>query len=307
MGTPVKLVNKPPLPAAARGPSFDPSRYATQESVDCLTKKVDQMMEMMGELLSLHKAAPPSLPPPSSLPSITPAVDMVRAVYESCTLAMSDKAEYEEKESRAVVIGMTEKSDLAQGLISDQKLVADLVKYCDSEKVQKAFSDQLIKHKRHPTDRPPGKRPLKIECPSKEIRDLLLSGIRGKTGRPTPFTGTLAFIRKDLTPTQLKMERDARDEARQRNVEAGQIVCGVRDFSLYHYRTPRPFPSTYGRARDTNTNPSADLVRSGSAPPSSGSVSTDATVLSSASGASAISDATTVHPPSNHINTNRRR
>lgn len=268
---------KPPLPAAARGTT---TRYASQESVDALSVKVDKMSKILSKILStLESHSSPPLPSPVSVSSLAPSLDVARTVYEACSRVLSDKVEYEDKEKRAVVIGQKEGSDPSDTLAADEKLVAHLVEYSDSQEVKDAWRDQKISHHRHPADRAPGSRPIKIACPSKEIRDQLLSGIRQKRGRPVPFVGTNAFIRKDLTPTQLAMEREARMEAEQKNLNAGQIVCGIRDFTVINYSTPRPLPKDYGTPRPREAHPdknkSAAETRSGHTPtaPLSSSIS----------------------------------
>ncbi|GMR57198.1 hypothetical protein PMAYCL1PPCAC_27393, partial [Pristionchus mayeri] len=243
---------KAPLPAAAKPNSV---RVASQESVDALSCKVDAVMAMLSDVRALLQTLSLANPPPAPT-SLAPTLDVARVVYESCSRVISDRAEYEDKETRAVVIG--HKENLKEGAAADEKLIADLVQYSGSDAVKKAWDEKKISHHRHPPDRPPGTRPLKISCPDKTTRDALLSGIRGKPGRPSPFKDSLAFIRKDLTPTQLSLEKEARAEAMRRNLEARMIVCGVRDFTLINYRTPRPLPPRYGLSRTSKTS-SADL------------------------------------------------
>lgn len=262
-GTP----NKPPLPAAARV-----SRPASQESVDLLTKKVDDLAVMMSRVLAIVVNLSTVPPTPSilspSLPSLDTLTEMTRQVsrevYNACTKAASDKADYVEKESRAVVIGTVECEDRTEGLKRDEKLVEDLVAYCGSEDVKKSLSEGKMSFTRHPADRPPGSRPLKIKFESKALRDSFLSGIRSKPGRPPPLVAPSSFVRQDLTPTQLQLERDARKEAVKRNLEANQIVWGVRDYSLISYRTSRPLPPHYGSPRASRShNPAADISSPG--------------------------------------------
>ncbi|KAG5640582.1 hypothetical protein DXG03_008009, partial [Asterophora parasitica] len=215
-------------------------------------------------------------------------------VYESCSKAMSDKQDYGDKDKRAVIVGSIEKKDPKEGLAEDQKMVEALVNYSDDADVKKAFHDGLITYHRHPKDRAPGKRPLKIELPSKSLRDSLLSGIRSKPGRTPLPSGS--FIRRDLTPLQLQMERSAREDAISKNLVAGQLAYGVRDYSIHLYRTPRPLPPNYGQHR--------------TAPPLSSAADVSSSVASTPASASST---LSMPPPSqsqsgalvNHVTTRR--
>ncbi|KAG5640290.1 hypothetical protein DXG03_009494 [Asterophora parasitica] len=286
---------KAALPAAAR--------LATQESVDELTKKVDTLMEMMTEWIKSAPPPPSSLPPPISIESLAPILEVVtRQAYEGCSKALSDKQDFESKEKRAVVIGSVEKTDPVEALASDQELVQALIAHSDDPDVIQAWDDGTISFHRHPKDKKPGKRPLKIEFPSKSLRDSLLSSIRSKPGRPLPAP---AFVRMDLTPHQLLLERAAREDVMARNLLAGKIVYGLRDFSIINYRTPRDLPPNYGKPRAPLSIKSADGTHSGLASRlSSSTPHSDAPLLSDAD-ARSTPDPTPVPPPSN-VTTRRR-
>ncbi|GMT21187.1 hypothetical protein PFISCL1PPCAC_12484, partial [Pristionchus fissidentatus] len=116
-------------------------------------------------------------------------------------------------------------------------------------------------------------RPLKIEFRADSINDSFLTGVRSKVGRPTPLVKH-SFVRMDLTPTQLKMEREARIEVRRRNLLEGKLKYGVRDYFIIEYRNPRPLPPNYGiRAPNArNVNPSADTLTADLAASSSSSL-----------------------------------
>ncbi|GMT02099.1 hypothetical protein PENTCL1PPCAC_24273, partial [Pristionchus entomophagus] len=252
--------NKAPLPPEARG--FP--RYASQESVDNLTTKMEAIEVMLAKILSIVDSPSPSLPSPIT-PSLAPMIDLVsRQVYEAYTKAASDVSEYASKEKRAVIIGSVEKMDPSERVASDQKMVETLIDYCGDPVVKKALDEGLITHHRHPKERPPGSRPLKIEFPNKSIRDALLSGIRSKPGR-TPLPSR-SFVRRDLTPHQLELERSARDEVIDKNPVAGKLAFGVRDYSIISYRTPSDLLPNYGQFRKNRYAPpknnSADRIHS---------------------------------------------
>lgn len=142
-----------------------------------------------------------------------------------------------------VVIGSKECENPAESVANDEKLVESLVEYSGDPLVKKAWEDGLIRHHRHPKESKPNRRPLKIELPSKTLRDSLLNGIRGKPGRPSPLPAP-SFIRRDLTPHQLQLEREAREEVRKKNVEAGSLSFGLRDYSVITYSRPVLSPKT---------------------------------------------------------------
>ncbi|KAF8359731.1 hypothetical protein PRIPAC_85705 [Pristionchus pacificus] len=264
---------KSALPPEARAPV----RYASQESVDALSGKVDKMMRILTKIVTILET--PSPTPPPSLPALSPVVNMAREVYEACTKAVMDKNEYADKETRAVVIGSTESKVPAESLKKDEELVASLIDYSESEAAKKALADGKVTHHRHPIDRPAHKRPLKIKFESKDIRDSFLKGIRSKKGRPPPLVSPSSFVRIDLTPTQLALEREARQEAVKKNLEAGHLLYGVRDFSLITYKHPRALPPNYGTPRESRYLSAADIPSTDAS--SSGAPSTTASTASS--------------------------
>uniref|UniRef100_A0A8R1UYP9 Uncharacterized protein n=1 Tax=Pristionchus pacificus TaxID=54126 RepID=A0A8R1UYP9_PRIPA len=285
--TPLKI----PLPAAARGGTG--VRYASQESVDLLSTKVDKMMSKGRAPYALvaYSIHHPSL--------YIPLASTTRHVYEACMKAIDEKAEYAEKEKRAVIIA--EESTPTETLKKDEKLVADLIKYTESDVVQKAFTDGKISHHRHPSDRAGKRRPIKIAFQSKELRDTFLNGIRLKKGHPPPLISPSSYVRKDLTPHQLMLEREAKNEALTKNLSAGKIIFGVRDYTVISYRTPRPLPQDYGKTHEARTQTrAADQSSAGSL---------SSTPLSSVSDAhSAAPSSSTRAPPSvSHVTTRTKR
>ncbi|GMT28895.1 hypothetical protein PFISCL1PPCAC_20192, partial [Pristionchus fissidentatus] len=176
-----------------------------------------------------------------------------REMYETFSKVISDKAVYKDKARRSVVIGLPEVKNPSKGLAADEKTVKDLITYSGCPEAVKAFNNNEVTHHRHPRDRSPDHRPLKIEFRADSINDSFLS---------------------DLTPTQLKMEREARIEVRRRNLAAGKLQFGVRDYYIIEYRNPRPLPANYGnRAPNArNKNKSADSLTADLAASSSSSL-----------------------------------
>ncbi|KAF8359743.1 hypothetical protein PRIPAC_94738 [Pristionchus pacificus] len=290
---------KTPLPTAARGGTG--VRYASQESVDLLSTKVDKMMSKLEDVLNMLSSLTPSITPPSISHVANPLASTTRHVYEACMKAIDEKAEYAEKEKRAVIIGSAEESTPTETLKKDEKLVADLIKYTESDVVQKAFTDGKISHHRHPSDRAGKRRPIKISFQSKELRDTFLNGIRLKKGHPPPLISPSSYVRKDLTPHQLMLEREAKSEALTKNLSAGKIIFGVRDYTVISYRTHRPLPHDYGKTHEARTQTrAADQSSTGSL---------SSTPLSSVSDAhSAAPSSSTRAPPSvSHVTTRTKR
>ncbi|KAF8355663.1 hypothetical protein PRIPAC_97286 [Pristionchus pacificus] len=286
---------KTPLPTAARGGTG--VRYASQESVDLLSTKVDKMMSKLEDVLNMLSSLTPSITPPSISHVANPLASTTRHVYEACMKAIDEKAEYAEKEKRAVIIGSAEESTPTETLKKDEKLVADLIKYTESDVVQKAFTDgksativiHLIVLGRD------------ISFQSKELRDTFLNGIRLKKGHPPPLISPSSYVRIDLTPHQLMLEREAKSEALTKNLSAGKILFGVRDYTVISYRTPRPLPHDYGKTHEARTQTrAADQSSTGSL---------SSTPLSSVYDAhSAAPSSSTRAPPSvSHVTTRTKR
>ncbi|GMT31320.1 hypothetical protein PFISCL1PPCAC_22617, partial [Pristionchus fissidentatus] len=238
-------------------------RPLRDSSVDQLAAELSECKTLLTQLIDLVKNPPPSAVPPSTLNA---GADVARQMYESCARAMTDKVEYEDKETRAVIIGLPELKDPTAGEESDQKIVEALVAYSGSEIAMKALKEGKITFKRHPENAERNRRPLKVDAHESIIRNSLLKGIRSKTGRPPPLASasptTVAFIRMDLTPHQLKLEREAGIEVMKRNLAAGRLIYGVRDYSIITYRNPRPLPPNYGNRTRPTENKSADEITS---------------------------------------------
>ncbi|KAG5640218.1 hypothetical protein DXG03_000527, partial [Asterophora parasitica] len=131
-------------------------------------------------------------------------------------------------------------------LASDEQAVKDLCAEINDDVINQALAGGHIRHKRHPEikgDRQ--KRPLKLQFDAQKTRDHFLSLIR--TSRPPTVTksgGT--FIRRDLCPFELELEKQARIDAWTNNVKIGSLAYGVRDEKLIKFNgVPRALPSGY--------------------------------------------------------------
>uniref|UniRef100_A0A8R1UY59 Endo/exonuclease/phosphatase domain-containing protein n=1 Tax=Pristionchus pacificus TaxID=54126 RepID=A0A8R1UY59_PRIPA len=245
-----------------------------------LSTKVDKMMSKLEDVLNMLSSLTPSITPPSISHVANPLASTTRHVYEACMKAIDEKAEYAEKEKRAVIIGSAEESTPTETLKKDEKLVADLIKYTESDVVQKAFTDGKISHHRHPSDRAGKRRPIKISFQSKELRDTFL-------------------IQGSSPSSQLSLPLPI--EALTKNLSAGKIIFGVRDYTVISYRTPCPLPHDYGNTHEARTQTrAADQSSTGSL---------SSTPLSSVSDAhSAAPSSSTRAPPSvSHVTTRTKR
>ncbi|KAG5639823.1 hypothetical protein DXG03_003068 [Asterophora parasitica] len=263
-----------PSPTPSSMPTIDQAItiiLSLSMSVASLVTKVDSLVESvktLTEVITAFQSSPPhkdtsSFPSPLSS-SLDPHV-LARSAYEAAASALRDAKMIEDKGSRAVIIGLKEESNPLETSKHDEAIVKAMCDWSDDAMVKTSFKNGEVTHHRHPPTAPPNQRPLKIQFPNKDIRDRYLIGIRRKGGRPPPLKNSpRAYVRRDLTPTELKIERERKEEARQLNIRAGKIVCGLRDIELIYYRNPRSLPSGYGTPRaKTTVTPSSDLSFSG--------------------------------------------
>lgn len=193
----------------------------------------------------------PSSQPPSPLPSIDLLANSI--ARQICI----SRDVIEEKEKRAVVVGIEENANPEETMKNDEELLKKLVQFVDDEALTKAYQEGRIKHHRFPKEKPPKRRILKIELPDSKLRDTLLAGVKRK-GRPPPFDGHHgSYIRRDLMKTELIEERRVKEEAKRRNLQEGALRWGVRDLSLHEFRYPyRALPQGYSNRQP----PPAPLV-----------------------------------------------
>ncbi|GMS77925.1 hypothetical protein PENTCL1PPCAC_100, partial [Pristionchus entomophagus] len=118
-------------------------------------------------------------------------------------------------------------------------------KELNDDVISQALADGEIRHHRYPEIRDRMKHPLKIKFAIQKTRDHFLFLVR--TSPPhtvTKFGG--AFIRRDLCPFELEMERQARIDAWTNNVKIGALAYGVRDEKLIKFTgIIRPLPDGY--------------------------------------------------------------
>ncbi|GMR45361.1 hypothetical protein PMAYCL1PPCAC_15556, partial [Pristionchus mayeri] len=206
---------------------------ASQESVDRLTELVLSLHTKLDKYgASLGSVVSPSLSLPSS--SLSPVVR-----------AIADSEKIKDKSQRAVLVGSAEKATPLETAKHDESVLKDIVAATKGKGLQEAYDAGQIKFKRFPENKEPSRRIIKYSLPSSDLRDRLLHGLR-TVGKPACFEPSM-YVRRDLMPTELEQEKNARDEARRRNLEANCLKWGVRDCSLIQFRGPnyRPLPTNY--------------------------------------------------------------
>ncbi|KAF8386016.1 hypothetical protein PRIPAC_75158, partial [Pristionchus pacificus] len=148
--------------------------------------------------------------------------------YAAVKLALNDASMYADKAKRAVWVGRPEESTPELTTASDQKAIEQLC----------ADHPQVKGDRR--------KRILKIAFTDEKTRDdHFLSLIR--SNRPSTVTRTPGnFVRRDLCPYELQLERKARMDAFTMNCKIGGLAYGVRDEKLIKFNgIPRPLPDGY--------------------------------------------------------------
>ncbi|GMR39244.1 hypothetical protein PMAYCL1PPCAC_09439, partial [Pristionchus mayeri] len=161
--------------------------------------------------------------------------------YASVVRALADSDKIRSKSQRAVLVGSTEKSTPQETAAHDESTLKNIINVTNDSELKEAYDKGQITHHRFPENKPP------------VLRDRLLTGIRS-VARPSFFEPSM-FVRRDLMPSELEQERNARDEARKRNIEANCLKWGVRDCELIQFRGPnfRPLPSHYRNTQDKKT------------------------------------------------------
>ncbi|KAF8367720.1 hypothetical protein PRIPAC_85549 [Pristionchus pacificus] len=166
--------------------------------------------------------------------------------YSAVKMAINDAAAYSEKAKRAVWVGRPEESTPELTLASDQKAIEELCAELNDGSLSQALTDGKIRYHRHPevkADRK--KRILKIVFTDFKTRDQFLSLIRSK--RPSTVSRVPGnFVRRDLCPYELQLERKARVDAYALNCKIGGLAYGIRDEKLIKFNgIPRPLPAGY--------------------------------------------------------------
>ncbi|KAF8382073.1 hypothetical protein PRIPAC_71215, partial [Pristionchus pacificus] len=171
----------------------------------------------------------------------------IQDTYSVVKRALNDASTYAEKAKRAVWVGREELSTPDQTTSADQKAIESLCEELNDPHISDALKNGQIQHHRHPHEKGDRKRRiLKIAFTDEKTRDKFLSLCR--SSRPDTVTKTPGnFVRRDLCPYELDLERKARIDAYTMNCKLGALVYGIRDEKLIKFNgsNPRPLPSDY--------------------------------------------------------------
>ncbi|GMR33323.1 hypothetical protein PMAYCL1PPCAC_03518, partial [Pristionchus mayeri] len=130
-----------------------------------------------------------SPPPMASQESVDRLTELVMSLHDKLDKYIRSKSQ------RAVLVGSTEKSTPQETAAHDESTLKNIINVTNDSELKEAYDKGQITHHRFPENKPPGKR----------------------------------IIKRDLMPSELEQERNARDEARKRNIEANCLKWGVRD------------------------------------------------------------------------------
>lgn len=212
-------------------------------SLDSLHAKVDalpkcecaSLKQEVAELKALLTAKSEPAPPP-----------LGQSTYEVVKKALNDAKTYADKACRAVWVGRPEGPSPNDTLKSDQSDLEQLFTELNDPSLSKALADGHVTHHRHPEikgDRK--KRIMKISFPDQKTRDSFL--FLARSTRPSTVTKQAGnYLRRDLCPYELELERQARIKVFINNVKAGALAYGMRDEQMIKFTgTPRDLPSGY--------------------------------------------------------------
>ncbi|KAF8360157.1 hypothetical protein PRIPAC_98147 [Pristionchus pacificus] len=239
----------PPLPSrsamACAKSSGDAAKIVAL--LESLHAKIDAMPKcecntLRQELVDLKRSLDKTTDKqPLSLPAPT------QDTYSVVKRALNDASTYAEKAKRAVWVGREELSTPDQTTSADQKAIESLCEELNDPHISDALKNGQIQHHRHPHEKGDRKRRiLKIAFTDEKTRDKFLSLCR--SSRPDTITKTPGnFVRRDLCPYELDLERKARIDAYTMNCKLGALVYGIRDEKLIKFNgsNSRPLPSDY--------------------------------------------------------------
>jgi hypothetical protein len=189
-------------------------------------KMVDLLTDIRGELRAMRVGTGTS---PVSNASFAAVV----------TRAMTtDRAVIEEKAKNAVFIGVPEKTEM-----DDKRLVLGVIQASGDVSLSAAVASGGINFQRYPNDKPPppGGRPriIKVHFPTQQLRDSYIRA--GRTNRPPAMTNLPhAFLRRDYTIDEQKLDGELRKQCGEVNKAANEISVVVRDLRIHKLTKPRP-------------------------------------------------------------------
>lgn len=174
----------------------------------------------------------------SSLNKVGPDLSEKRT-YAQVLAAQRDLRKYPEKETQVVLCNLPESDDPQETNKADRAALSALFQ---ETSMKEKFEKGQIEWYRHPKDKPRNSktrgRPLKIklENPQSQVHFLKEADRARRTVFPTQ---PHIFVRRDLNPTELKIDADLRKECGIKNSECGVVKFVVRDLEIYEIKNPK--------------------------------------------------------------------
>lgn len=142
-------------------------------------------------------------------------------------LPLTDPAELlEEKKSNCVIKNVKEKESAEETITSDSEMIHGILK-------RAGVDDSTVKEIRRHAERRPGERhysrPLKVLCHTPQARDIVYTALLKYRKDLLPIG---AYIRPDMAPQQLVMDRKLRNDCRRWNEEIGWKRFVVHNLSI---------------------------------------------------------------------------
>jgi len=181
-------------------------------------------------------------PTNSSLSGLSPQ----DAALSAALTLHADKDQLERKSKRLVAINIEEEDSVEDTAKADQQFVESMIAELSIPALSEAYRRGEVTHHRHPERRYPNidkdkkyRRPLKIALPSAELRNTTLAKIRYSARLTALRAHNHSFIRRDLCPSELALERTNKKIVYETNQREGKVVCGMRDHQIIYYAKPR--------------------------------------------------------------------
>ncbi|CAI2356379.1 unnamed protein product [Caenorhabditis sp. 36 PRJEB53466] len=216
------------------------SAAAKDVLIQAQTKTIEELEKSVANLLSTAVAHSPPAPPSAdcrpSYAAVAACSSSVEAVRARLALAESCRA-MEKKSFLAVIENVPDcktddQQEIDKSFINSLRaLTPELPEPIDNFRV-------ICRNSEIPS------RPLKVKFESKSSRDLFIMNFSKALGKsPSRFSAKRPIrCRRDMTPDELTLLRQARQDAYQRNLKAGRIEFAVvRDFDVIKLKTPRDF------------------------------------------------------------------
>ena len=218
------------------------SLNALKERTKALEDEVSNLRLAVEELRA--KPDSPSTVPPHPL-SVTAHLSPEDAALSAALRVETQRSTLESKAKRFVIMRVPEERTEDGTAAKDQKMLEEIIGELNIPSLTTALENGDIEMHRHPRQRNPLNkqhfRPIKVDVGNPQLRNIVLSKIRGtRLNSLTGFPRTV-YCRRDLTEDELRLERMNRARVHEMNTAAGSIVYGMRDTEIVKYFVSLPF------------------------------------------------------------------